>query len=618
MMERRRKPLVATSLLLALLLALAGCTQLQDTPLVSAGESSNTYRNPLEPRIPEDAPGDGIVESCADPTVIYGQEGEGAWYMYCTTDPLNDEDKGANGSFNFRLIPMFKSSDLVNWTYEGEAFAARPAYATSTAGIWAPEIQYYSQTGEYHLYYVVTDTALPGGGSAIGVATSDTPLGPWTHQNTPVVEPHPADCCPGSRRWVFDPEVLQTDGEDYIYYGSYFGGVSVRELAEDGFSSDPGTQEAVTIANRYEGPEVVFKDGYYYLFVSATDCCRGPLTGYSVFAGRSRSPTGPFVDREGVSLLEGRVGGTPVLSMNGNRWVGLGHNTVFEDFSGQWWTIYHAVDRFDPYFEGAVGFTKRPALLDALDWVDGWPTVRVGRWASDTPQAAPAAQPGERTTYKPRPSLPDRLGKLVAQSDFSGDRLDAAWTWVREPDSGTYELSGGALRWDTQAADLFVASNNASVLTRPAPHGNYAVEARVKLDLPPEGCCYNYTQAGLVIYGGDDNFIKLVHVSIWETRQTEFAKEEVPVPAGYPRYGNTVVGPPHEWTLLRIVKRTVGGEEHYTAYTKRDVSGAQWVRGGTWTHDLGKDARLGLVSMGGSGFTAEFDYVRVYRVDRGH
>lgn len=124
--------------------------------------------------------------------------------------------------------------------------------------------------------------------------------------------------------------------------------------------------------------------------------------------------------------------------------------------------------------------------------------------------------------------------------------------------------------------------------------------------------CFNYVQAGLVIYGDDDNFIKLAHVSIWETRQTEFAKELSPAPEGYPRYGNTVVGPPNLWTYLRIVKREHAGHEEYTAYTSQD--GIHWVRGGVWTHQLGNNARIGLVSMGGSGFVANFDYVRVYNV----
>jgi arabinan endo-1,5-alpha-L-arabinosidase len=316
--------------------------------------------------------------------------------------------------------------------------------------------------------------------------------------------------------------------------------------------------------------------------------------------------------------------------MNGNRWVGPGHNTVFTDFQGQTWTIYHAVDRFDPYFAGAVGFTKRPALMDPIDWVKGWPTVRGGRWASDTPQHAPAAQPGQKSNYKTRLVKPDVPGRQIASAsdEFNGTTLSPKWSWVRQPAAGTYGLEGGTFRFNTQAADLYVDNNSASVLTEAAPQGNYVVETKVKLNVPAEGCCFNYVQAGLVIYGDDDNFIKLAHVSIWETRQTEFAKELKPVPAGYPRYGNTVVGPPSDWTYLRIVKRsaatdderraTASGEELYTAYTSQD--GRHWVRGGTWTHKLGSHARIGLVSMGGSGFTANFDYVRVYHLNsgRGH
>jgi arabinan endo-1,5-alpha-L-arabinosidase len=139
----------------------------------------------------------------------------------------------------------------------------------------------------------------------------------------------------------------------------------------------------------------VQRDGWYYLFASATDCCNGGLTGYSVFVGRSRSALGPFVDREGNSFLDTQVGGTPFLTMNGNRWVGTGHNTVFEDEAGQWWTIYHAVDREDPFFTTTLpnptdrGFTKRPALLDPVDWIGGWPTVNGGAFASDTEMPAP-------------------------------------------------------------------------------------------------------------------------------------------------------------------------------------------------------------------------------------
>jgi arabinan endo-1,5-alpha-L-arabinosidase len=138
-----------------------------------------------------------------------------------------------------------------------------------------------------------------------------------------------------------------------------------------------------------------------------------------------------------------------------------------------------------------------------------------------------------------------------------------------------------------------------------------------------------------VLYCGDDRFIKLVHVSIYETRQTEFAKEMVnpptgltkcPYPADQPRpascHGNTVIGAPADWTYLRIVKRSVTrangtSTELYTGYTSQD--GRHWVRGGTWTHHLGDRARIGLVSMGlaqPESFTARFAHVRVWTAAR--
>jgi arabinan endo-1,5-alpha-L-arabinosidase len=572
--------------------------------------SAGTYTNPL----PVEIPGDGMVESCADPSIIYS-ETDSYWYMYCTTDPLNDEDKTGD-NFNFHLIPMLRSTDLVNWEYMGDAFTTRPDWLDPTSGMWAPEIDFFD--GQYYLYYTVPDVAdsvsgEPGchGDSAIGVATSESPLGPWEDQGV-VVEPRRNG--PGCNFfWTFDPEVVEDNGQKYIFFGSYYGGIAARELSDDGLQSDASTQVQITIPNRYEGPELVYRDGYWYLFVSATNCCNGPLTGYSVFVGRSEDILGPYVDREGVSLLSGRVGGTPFLTMNGNRWVGLGHNAVFQDFDGQWWTVYHAVDQNDPYFEGAVGFTKRPVLLDPIDWINGWPTVRGGFGASDNPVHAPAAQLGTKTNYHPMTPKPDELGKLIASlSDEFNGALGGQWSWVREPAAGTYSVDGDSFNFDTQPYDLHVDSNNASVLLESAPNGNYVVETRLRLNLPAEGCCFNYVQAGLVIYADDDNYIKLVEVSIWETRQTEFAKEEFPVPDGYPRYGNTVVGPPGDWVYLRIVKQTHAGEEHYTAYTSLD--GVNWVRGGTWTHELGSDASIGLVSMGGSGFVAEFDYVRVYKL----
>ncbi|CAN5670494.1 hypothetical protein BH24ACT14_BH24ACT14_04570 [soil metagenome] len=573
----------------------------------SSVRSTGTYRNPLDLRTRAGE----VVETCADPAVIRGQErGDKRWYLYCTTDPLSGDDRNAEGEYNFRLIPTFTSRDLVHWTYRGDVFEERPEWM-GDGGPWAPEPFY--ANGQYYMYYTAPN--VPSGGSAIGVATSPTPLGPWTDKGGPVVEPHAP---PGGEglRWVFDPEVINANGKRYIYYGSYFGGLSVRELSPDGLSSNPATQTEVAIGNRYEGTQIIKRRGWYYLLASATNCCAGPLTGYSVFAGRSRSPLGPFTDRDGDSLLAGRVGGTPVISMNGNRWVGTGHHDVINDFDGQQWMIYHAVDQNDPYLTEPGGINQRPALLDPLDWINGWPTVRARRWASDRRISAPAAQPGQTTAYRPRPVGNDRNGPRIKRptDTFNRRRVEPGWEWVRRPDPDTYGTSRGNFVFQTQAADLFVDSNTASVLVRPAPRGDFMMTTKVNIDVPPEGCCYNFVQAGLVAYGDDDNFLKLTNTSIFETRQTEWAKERSPVPDGYPRYGNSVVGAPGRWTFLRIVKRDAGGQQHYTAYTRHP--GARWVRGGTWVHDLGEDSRIGLVSMGGDGFTAKFAYVRVHRLRR--
>ncbi|WP_150308416.1 family 43 glycosylhydrolase [Planctomonas psychrotolerans] len=608
----------------------------------SGGAHPGSYSNPLEPVVP----GDGVVESCADPIVLRGQQpGDSTWYMYCTTDPLNDEDVDAAGELVFHRIPTMTSEDLVNWTYVGDAFTDVPSWADPTAALWAPDVVYSSTFDQYYMLFVVTNTAASVSGvddcgtdSAIGVATSDSPVGPWEFSDTPVVAPRQnGEGC--DFLWTYDPDVLGDTVTDtgVLYYGSYYGGIygSDLELTATGATANTADATMIAIDNKYEGANVIYRDGYYYLFASATNCCNGALTGYSVFVGRSTDPLGPFVDAEGNSFVDAQAGGTPFLTMNGNRWVGTGHNTVFEDAAGDWWTIYHAVDQQDPFFETAVGFTKRPALLDAIDWVDGWPTVNGGYGPSDSRMPAPAGQEGEASRHETRLAPVPVPHKVLAgySDEFSSVALDDDWTWewpgddaAPAPEIPGNAVSDGVLTVDVQAGDLYVDVDNAWVLQRDAPRARFLVETKVRVSVPDEGCCFNFAQAGILVYGDEDNYVKLTNTSIFNTRQTEFAKEISPVPEGWARYGNTIVGPPsEEWTYLRIVvdrltggeRRAAGGDTHsYTAYTSQD--GERWVRGGTWTHTLGDDPRIALAAFGlqdaSQAFTAEFDYVRVATV----
>ncbi|MGP3958878.1 family 43 glycosylhydrolase [Nonomuraea sp. 3N208] len=356
---------------------------------------SSSYANPVSA---------GFADTFADPAVIRGLDGY--WYSYGTSDPLRE------GEGRHHRLPIARSSDLVEWTYVGDAFGEDnlPPYAAPGSLLWAPDVRYLD--GRYVMYFTVTNTtSTPHPWDfSIGVATAPSPTGPWTHQPAPVVAPRPA----GDSYWnTIDPaQFTDVDGRKYLYFGGFFGGLWVTELTPDGLGA-VGQPTQVAIDNKFEGAYVVRRDGFYYLLASSANCCAGPTTGYSVLAGRATSPRGPFVDREGQPLLASRAGGTPVLDQNGNRWIGTGHHSQLTDLSGQDWMLYHAIDRADPFLDEPYGINERPMLLDRLDWIDDWPVLRAG------------AGPSERSGEVPvtRGSVDERF-----TGDLSGWRGTDGWT----------------------------------------------------------------------------------------------------------------------------------------------------------------------------------------------
>nr|WP_221375520.1 family 43 glycosylhydrolase [Actinoplanes polyasparticus] len=526
-----------------------------------------------------------FADTFADPVIVRGDDGY--YYGFGTSDPLREGEKVAH------RIPIARSTDLKNWKYVGDAFGELPPYAAANASLWAPDVRKIGN--RWVLYATVTETAGTPGASSIGVATAPKPTGPWTWTDEPAVPPRAAP--DGGWWWTFDPSQLTTpDGKKYLYYGSYFGGIWVSELTADGLRIT-GTPTRVAVDNKFEGAYVVRRSGYYYLFASSANCCAGPTTGYSVSVGRSRSPLGPFTDRDGLSLNVSRAGGTPVIAPNGNRWVGTGHNGLITDKRGQDWFVYHAIDRNDPYLDEPFGINERPMLIDRLDWTGGWPTVNRGNWASDSRDARPAPTP-----------VPGRL--LASSSDEFSATLPG-WSWVRQDAAAT--VSGGALRWPVQGADLTGTSNSAGVLLRTPPKGRWIAETKLTLPLG-EDVVRNFQQAGLIAYAGDDLFARLSSVAIWNTRQVEFGKE-MPF-ADALSYGGTIAGTPGlTTTWLRLAHRVdpVNGEHEYRAGVSRDGKG--WTWGGVWTLPADSNPRIGLVAHGGAepAVTASFDYLRFYQ-----
>ncbi len=571
------------------------------------------FRNPLT--LVDPATGPGV--SCPDPAIMKERLGKvDTWYLYCTGDPLNSNDKDANGNLRNHYIATWRSIDLIHWTYNGDAFPADPAWIGVETNLWAPAVKHFN--GRYYMYYVAPATT--AGGPEIGVATSAHAGGPWTDLGRPVVATEAAPCCVNSNRAVIDPDVVTDDaGQRYISFGSFFGGISIQKLSADGFTADKASEVQIATDNLYEGGAFWKHDGYFYLFVSSTNCCNGPLSGYSVDVGRARTPLGPFLDRDGVALTASATGGTKVIAANGNRWIGPGGNVIFKDDSGQDYMLYHAIDAASPYFDGYPGFTRRPALIDAVDWVGGWPTVRNGHWASDRRIPGPVAQPWQISNRYTPAKEDDEPGALIAalSDEFNGPTLSKQWHFIHPQADNSYVLTGSAYQVQTHGPDESSYPTMTSILGEPVPKtGDWMVETKLTTSVPFDGsCCYNYAQGALFIYGDDGNSIKLDVFPNFETRQTEFGKQVNPVPANFPTYGSAFIGTPGQTTWLRIVKHGDADEgERYTAYTSND--GYNWTRGTTWRHQLGTSAQIGISALNAPGFTMSFDYVRVYRLDR--
>lgn len=256
-------------------------------------------------------------------------------------------------------ITLYSSADLVHWKKRGRIFPGDPSWAKQVAPsfdghVWAPDIVRLG--GKYLLYYSVS--AFGRNASAIGVAVNTTldPSSPdYKWEDRGIV----LRSVPNRDLWnAIDPQVVQDDtSTPWMSFGSYWGGLKLVKLSPDGLSvAEP--QEWYALAKRdrslllpdsepgpaeVEAPFIYRKGSYYYLFASWDKCCRGVESTYKVVIGRSRSLTGPYLDRDGVAMTEG--GGTLLLAGNSD-WAGAGHNSVYS-FDGKDYLVFHAYENAD-------------------------------------------------------------------------------------------------------------------------------------------------------------------------------------------------------------------------------------------------------------------------------
>jgi len=298
-------------------------------------------------------------ENFADPFVL---PHDGAFVAYST-------NSGAN-------VPMAISSDLVHWSYAGDANgkqrdALRQLGSWAKRGsTWAPEVLQLG--GRYLLYYAASYRKKNI--ECIGVAEATDPLGPF-------IDSRPAPLvCQENLGGSIDPDVFRDgDGKLYLYFkndGNRVGkhtAIWGQSLAPDGLSlvgepaalihdDQPWEQkviEAPTMARSPIGYELFFSGAY---FGWNDDQARSPYgMGYASCAGPlgpcTKSPDNPilhsFYDRDAGCLS------------------GPGHQSIFRVgtrafMSFHAWAVTSGCRKADD---------KRYLYIAPIFWKDGKPQI---------------------------------------------------------------------------------------------------------------------------------------------------------------------------------------------------------------------------------------------------
>lgn len=297
---------------------------------VSAGnQAKKMYINPV------------VAKNLPDPTVIRAKDGY--FYLYAT------EGKQHN--------PIYKSKNLIDWTFAGSAFTkeTKPNFEPK-GGVWAPDVNYVD--GKYVMYYSMS----VWGGEwtcGIGLATADNPEGPFSDHGK-LFRSNEIDV-----QNSIDPFYIKEKGQKYLFWGS-FRGIYYVELADDGLHVKQGAVRKQIAGTAFEGTYIYKKGKYYYFFASIGSCCEGVNSTYKLVVGRSKNLLGPYVDKSGKNMLDN---GYEIVIDKNERFVGNGHNSeIVKDKAGNDWVFYHGVDVQNP--------RGRVLLLDKINWSeDGWPSV---------------------------------------------------------------------------------------------------------------------------------------------------------------------------------------------------------------------------------------------------
>ena len=286
----------------------------------------------------------------------------------------------------FPCIPVSHSRDLVNWRVIGHAIA-NPEWACLEGleggrGWWAPDISY-----DGGRFYICATLRLNDAGMVRRrqmVVTSDRPEGPYSK---PVFFEEDG----------IDPSIFHDDdGRHYMLVNRGARIFEIDETATRRLSETTllyyGSQKRAP-----EGPHLLKKDGWYYLFLAEG----GTGMGHRETVARSRelmgpytpSPYGPVIRQWDERALIKRCGhAKPVMTQD-----------------GRWYFVYLCGRALD----GKWTMMGRETALDPFTWTaDGWPLLNGGRGVSTLNALPLPPHPFETETtdwLTPRPPAPGTI-----------------------------------------------------------------------------------------------------------------------------------------------------------------------------------------------------------------
>ncbi len=367
-----------------------------------------------------------------DPTVMKAADG---WFYMYQTDASYGNAHTAGGHFHCR-----RSQDLVNWEYLSGTMPSLPDWVipklneiraemgleavspnVSDFGYWAPDVVKVNDN-LYRMYYsiVVPGYLDPnktswGERAFIGLMENTNPANNdgWVDKGYVITNASdknlnfyisPTDW--GNCYYKFnaiDPSIIITEaGEHWLIYGSWHSGIAAVKLNPETGKTEAelgkpfGTNSDIAaygkliatrqMGNRWqgsEGPEVVYHNGYYYLFLAYDELSYA----YNTRVVRSANIDGPYLDSRGVNVTSTGGDAFPIVThpyrfKNSDGWVGISHCTVFDDGEGNWY--YASQGRLPDNVNGnAYSNAIMMGHVRSLIWTkDGWPLVMPERYGA--------------------------------------------------------------------------------------------------------------------------------------------------------------------------------------------------------------------------------------------